>query len=223
MITLKEIILAALVGALILCALLAVIPARETKADHTVEVWASNHAGAGTGIVCQRGGSTYIWTAAHVAKTSPDGRFEVFKVSKADGVESVIKADAELIACGDPLKDDVAVLKVTRGELRGDFHFADNDPGIGDKVTCCGVLKLRENPVTTWGKVVQINREFPPRVFDVASVGAADGRSGAGIYNGAGKCVGLLIGGVDSEPLGRYIPVRQIRTWAIRNGVSYAF
>jgi hypothetical protein len=197
-------------------------PVEFAPEDHTVQVVTA--AGSATGVVCQRGGSTYVWTVAHVAKTAEDESLRIVKVYRSDGhTLSRVVATAKIVACGDPARDDVALLKVSDGRIGGNFVFAETDAAMGDALVHCGVVQTNRDPIRSWGKTVEVDRPFPPKgSFDLTTAISLPGASGGGLYNSSGQCVGLRCGGVEGKPLARYIPLRQIRAWAQRHNVGHA-
>jgi hypothetical protein len=189
----------------------------------------STPAAYGTGIVCQRGGSTYIWTAAHVAVTAADGIITVVQ-PRGSGRQGTRRREvgvkARVVTCGDPHQDGVALLRVDSGRLSGDFQFAAVDAAVVDALSHCLMLRNAAHLVM-WHRVTQLDRvcagETTGGTCDVIAPSSIPGGSGGGLFNSKGQCVGLQVGTVEhSDSVGRFMPVRGIRRWAVAHNLAQA-
>jgi S1-C subfamily serine protease len=172
----------------------------------------------GTGLVVLRGGSTYIWTAAHVAFDAPDGILTV----KQDGRT----ARAKIVACGDPHTDDLALLRVEPGLLVGDCRFATTNAAVGDVLSHC-LMRQNGTSLLMWHRVTELDRVYAGETgggtFDLITPAGEPGGSGGGLFNAKGECVGIQVGLIDHKrSTGRFIPVRTLRSWAQAHGVGHA-
>lgn len=187
----------------------------------------------GSGVIFKKNdGMYYALTAAHVVSAehsellvftvNTDMRsenipgLEGLNVLSADAYDSMYKAEIMFVSS----LDDLAVIRFTTDEELSVMEFADNDPGINDRIMCVG------NPQNEWfrvsyGKVTSgIERfgefkGFPSRAMKHTAY-IQVGSSGGAAINEQMRLVGITPGAslsLDKSTFnyGVMIPVSEIR------------
>ena len=200
----------------------------------------------GSGVAIDRNGTTFVWTAGHVVDglrstrkvTDPKTgtqrtiiEFEDAKIIKTlveDGrTVGYLHLDAEVIRYSDSDHGhDLAILRVRkRGAIKRSAVFYDEakPPKLGTQLFHVGSLlgQVGSNSMTS-GIVSAHGRLLSKKIFDQTDATTFPGSSGGGVYRAAsGQYVGMLVRGA-GEGFSLYVPVRRMRTWAKRVGVSWA-
>ncbi len=223
--------------------------AEETVSEHLQNISVTIRSGysQGSGILFTRGDRTFVWTAGHVVDNLRKTRWVI-----VDGVEVAVvefkdaqlvrefrqngrrigeqKMDCKVIRYSDSEQgEDLALLEVRKRDFSTEsVEFYDGEvPVIGTDLTHVGSLRgqFGANSMTT-GVLSQIGRVLDLGangiVFDQVSTPSFPGSSGGGVFNqDDGTCIGLLVRG-SGETFGLIVPVRRIRAWAGRAGITWA-
>jgi len=197
----------------------------------------------GSGVLYQRDGKTFVWTAGHVV----DGlRFEKQVTDPATGTRRTVvefkdamvikhiiedgrtvgKTEWNALVIKYSEKEDLALLKirsknfVTKGSVQ--FYLEEKPPSIGSDLWHCGSLlgEMGSNSITS-GVISQHGRLIDQIVYDQTTVTAFPGSSGGGVYLKDGKYVGMLVRGA-GEQFNLIVPVRRMVRWAKEAGVYWA-
>ena len=200
----------------------------------------------GSGVLKSRGETTYVWTAAHVVEglrhvrtvldpnSGSDRKLvefddvvilkELYEEGRSVGK---VEMQAEVLRYSDPENgEDLALLRVRK---KG-FHVKDSVvfseaktiPEVGTRLWHCGSLlgQTGSNSITE-GLLSQIGRVYQKKVYDQSSCNAFPGSSGGGIFLKNGKYIGMLTRG-SGETYNLFVPLRRMRDWATKVGVTFA-
>ena len=211
----------------------------------TISVTVKSGMSEGSGVAYVRDQQCFIWTAGHVVaslkmtRRIPDpttgSMRSVITFRDAQVVKTLVEdgrtvghlmIDAEVLKySGADYGDDLAILRVRkRGFITQSVAFeGDELPHLGTPLLHVGSLlgQIGSNSMTA-GIVSQHGRLLSKKIFDQTDATTFPGSSGGGIYRAAsGQYVGMLVRGA-GEGFSLYVPVRRMRTWAKRVGVSWA-
>lgn len=226
---------------LAIVALLAVIavPAHGRDADpvpqylQDISVTVKAPDGTGSGVVTNVDGTCYVLTAGHVAEGMREGksqRFsdgEIVRVLVENGrTVGEMRFSAEVLRYSALDREDLAILRVRKSNFATDRVKFDLEPGIpalGTELFHVGSLLGQQgsNSLTT-GIYSQVGRLIGNYTFDQTTVTAFPGSSGGGVYRRDGRYVGMLVRGA-GETFNLIVPIRRIRAWAERVGMSFIF
>ena len=211
----------------------------------TISVTVKAGRSEGSGVAFTRDGQCFIWTAGHVVDGLQMTRMvparktgtmrSVISFRDAQVVKTLVEdgrtvghlmIDAEVLKySGADYGDDLAILRVRKkGFITKSVVFeGDALPPLGTPLLHVGSLlgQVGSNSMTA-GIVSQHGRLLAKKVYDQTDATSFPGSSGGGIYRAAnGQYVGMLVRGA-GEGFSLYVPVRRMRTWAKRVGVSWA-
>ena len=212
-----------------------------------VSVTVHSRSGTGSGVLVSRDGITYVWTAAHVIDANRTVREiidpktgsskSIVEFSDVDIVKELIedgRAVGQVQMTAEVLRysnsetgQDLALLKIRKKDYTiasTQFYLGKTIPDLGTKLYHVGSLKgqVGSNSMTT-GIVSQIGRLLLPNngvVFDQSTVSAFPGSSGGGVFLEDGRYMGMLVRG-GGETFNFIVPIRRMREWADRVGVSF--
>lgn len=162
--------------------------------------------GAGSGVVISEDG--LVLTNAHVVEVSGG----TIRVRFHDG----IVADATIV--GASTKDDLALIRVERGDLTPATLGSSADLRVGDDVVAIGnALALGDEPSVTKGIVSAKNRSITDGEISLAHLIQTDaainpGNSGGPLVNADGEVVGINTAIIDgAQSVGFSIAIDQVR------------
>lgn len=210
----------------------------------SASVMVTTDRGSGSGVIFNRDGETFVWTAAHVIdslrserKITVDGTSKtvvefadpyVVQVLKQDGREvGELKLAAKVLKYSDADHgEDLSLLHVRK---KGHFHdgvafYLDAEiPAIGSDLYHVGSLlgSIGSNSLTT-GIISQHGRLIGDKVFDQTTATAFPGSSGGGVFlRNDGRYVGMLVRGA-GEGFNLIVPVRRIREYCDKQAIEWA-
>ncbi len=175
--------------------------------------------------------TTFIWTAGHVADyyMEKDGTFRSVKIIQGDKTATAI-----VIRAGDCyIADDLALLQVIEGDLKGDarFYRAFNEIKLGMEILHCGSPYdpvLNQNLIFH-GNISHVGRTmsffFMPeaRQLDQCDIIAYPGCSGGPVFDiTRGDILGLMSLGGEAG-ITAMVPTRVIYEWAKSHDCLWAF
>ena len=198
----------------------------------------------GSGTLVTRGDTTYVLTCGHVVeglrteRTVTDPRsgskktiieFKDAKIVREyrESGRSVgrIELDCEVIRYSDADDgEDLALLRVRKknfATVSAKFWLDKGIPPLLSKLVHCGSLhgQVGSNSLTT-GVLSQIGRVHQKVLYDQTTVPAMPGSSGGGVWTESGRYMGMVVRG-SGETFNLIVPVRRIKQWADRSGVSF--
>ena len=206
--------------------------------------------GSGSIVTRRIGGRNinFVWTAAHVLDDLRRTRRVVIGGAartvvyfrRASIVKEIvesgqrvgeIKMEAEVIRYSNAdTGEDLALLRVLKSNfIQGDtkFYLKKTITPVTTELCHVGSLlgQFGANSFTS-GRMSQIGRVLSnEKVFDQTTVTAFPGSSGGGVFveKGAnqGRYIGMLVRGA-GETFNLIVPVRRMKVWAARVGVSFA-
>lgn len=210
----------------------------------SASVMISAGSSSGSGVIFNRDGETFAWTAAHVVdglrserKITEDGIGKTIVEFKDPYVVQVLKQDGreigELKLAAKVLKysdadhgEDLSLLHVRK---KGHFHdgvefYLDEEiPAIGSDLYHVGSLlgQIGANSLTT-GIISQHGRLIGDKVFDQTTATSFPGSSGGGVFLRAdGRYVGMLVRGA-GEGFNLVVPVRRMHAYCKSEGIEWA-
>jgi len=203
-------------------------PAKRLQANTVVLTDGYGH---GSGVLFSRDRETFIWTAGHVADIwmNSDGTYDPIPVVQGGRLGA-----AEVLRVGDyEAGVDVALLRVTEGDFKGDaeFYRGFNDVKVGQKVIHCGTPLDKDwnERLIAYGRFAYVDRLvegrplLEPRRIDQVDITAYPGCSGGPVVDEeTGGIVGLLVMG-SSPRLTIIEPTRHIYKWAKEHDCLWAF
>jgi S1-C subfamily serine protease len=199
----------------------------------------------GSGVAYVRDQTCLIWTAGHVVaglkmvRRVPDPTTgsmrsvvtfrdaQVVKTLVEDGrTVGHLMIDAEVLKYSSAdYGDDLAILRVRKkGFITKSVVFeGDALPPVGTPLLHVGSLLGQVGSNSLTGGICSAHgRLLAKKIYDQTDATSFPGSSGGGIYRAAsGQYVGMLVRGA-GEGFSLYVPVRRMRTWATRVGVSWA-
>jgi len=218
-------------------------------ADHLQEISVTIRAQSseGSGVAFSRGGSTWIWTAAHVVAGLRQTRgvvdpatgtmrtiveFQDAQVVKAliekGRTVGRIEIDAEVIRySGAEHGEDLALLRVRKNDFLKTstrFYLGENIPSLGTRLLHCGSLMghRQGSHSMTAGIMSQSGRLIGKKVYDQISCQAFPGSSGGGVYLEDGRYMGMLVRGARVQGFNLIVPIRRMRKWAKHAGIEWS-
>jgi len=200
----------------------------------------------GSGVLKNRDGVTYVWTAAHVVSELRSLRdivdpktgtkrtiveFQdatVMKQLVEDGrTVGKVQFDAEVLRYSNAeTGHDLALLRVRKKNFfhsSAQFYLEDNIPPVGTELYHVGSLlgQFGANSLTT-GVLSRVGRVLEGNVYDQTTVDAFPGSSGGGVYlKDDGRYVGMLVRGTNGG-FHLVVPIRRMREWANTAEVAWA-
>lgn len=186
----------------------------------------------GTGVTVRRGGELFVLTAWHVvagnrqevAEKPPvfrDVLVSQYRLKDGKLCEKKV-CSAEIVAFSDQDGGfDLALLRVRDARFsEWDTAFTE-DVWVGEPVYHVGCFYGGQGVMSfSDGTLSQMGRMIKDRVYDQVTTTNFPGSSGGGVFDADGRCVGLIDRRL-GETFGYIIPVREIRLWAEKNGMSW--
>ncbi len=179
--------------------------------------------GRGTGTVFHARGRAFVLTAGHVLLDvvgEKDGKQAFGKVSitqqtwRNGRLAGHVASRVTVLAYSRYEAQDIALLEIERGWLFPDgARFDARRLRQGEAVHHVGSFYApRLGHVYTRGTVGGVRRKWQGHVYDFAVIAVRRGSSGAGIFDGRGRYVGMFTRGHGCN-LALCIPAWRISTW----------
>jgi S1-C subfamily serine protease len=208
--------------------LLPVANATNQVLDANVRIQVGNgfSIGTGSGVLLNRGGRTWVLTAAHcVANLDTGSLYTNLEVSRPVYERGYLVGrmlfDAKVVEYS--VEEDLALL-LLEGQVSSGITFAwrEDVPSLGTELMHVGNLigEMERSFVT--GLLSGHGRTLLGKHFWQTSVDAWPGSSGGGVYTLDGKLIGLLTMGT-GPTLNYIIPVERIYAWAEHNNLGWLF
>jgi hypothetical protein len=208
----------------------------EDLRENTVVV--TNGYGHGSGVLFERDGRTFVWTAGHVADIfhRGDGTYSEVTITKGEQ-----RGTARVLRGGDLTHDaDFALLEVMSGDIESDtaerthFYRAFNCITLGQEIVHCGTPydKSWYERLVFFGRISAVRNYCAPvfgltatgRFLDHVDLTAGGGCSGGPVVDrNTGGIVGLLVMGLgNGHRLNIIEPTRRLYGWASRHDCLWA-
>jgi len=214
--------------------------------DVSVTIRAGGSEGSGVAVI--RDGVTWVWTAAHVVDGLRRTRMvvdpksgakktvvefddaQVVKILLEEGrIVGRLAIDAEVVKYSDAEHgQDLALLRVRKkGFLTTSarFYLDDKLPKLGCDLVHCGALlgspgsgSITTGVLSMHGRVLAGSKV----IYDQVTVVAFPGSSGGAVTLGDGRVMGILVRGTSVQGFNLVVPMRRMRSWAKRVGVTWA-
>jgi S1-C subfamily serine protease len=212
-----------------------------------ISVTIHSHNSQGSGVLINRGESSYVLTCGHVVedlrstRTVIDPKTGSSRVKIEFGDAKIVKEvydeegrsvgrlslDAEVVRYSDANNgEDLSLLRLRKKDFVKTsakfFKVGEKGLSVGTDLIHVGSLLGQQgsNSVTT-GIISQHGRVINGKVYDQSTCAAFPGSSGGGLYRKSdGLYVGMLVRGA-GETFNLYVPIRRIHTWAKRVGVDF--
>ena len=201
--------------------------------------------GSGSGVIMNRDGVCYVWTAGHVVSSCKRTRkvldehgqsktlvefdhvFVVKDIVENGRTVGSITSKAEIIRYSGPdFGHDLALLKLGKLDFVKNsvkFHLDNTIPANGTELYHVGsLLGPMGSCSVTMGIYSQQGRQYLGKIYDQTSCPAFPGSSGGGVFlKENGTYVGMLVRAA-GETFNFIVPIRRMQEWAKKNNCMWA-